>query len=372
MIEMYTSGRAELYVGGAIYGGWKRVTVSRSIEQIAGGFELEVTERWPGQSVSRPIRPGEKCRLALDGETVITGYVDDSEPEFSSQTHSLAVRGRDATGYLVDCSAIYKTGQFVNATLDRIARDLCAPFGIKVKVETDIGAALPSFNIEESETVFECIERAARMKAVLLVSDGEGNLVITRAGSRRGATALVEGENILAGRGQFSWKDRYSVYTVKGQERGSDEFYAEHAASPSATVRDDAITNYRPLIVLPGSHGAGATLRDRAEWERNVRMGRGNRGSITVQGWRDGSGALWQPNTLVTVTSPMLWLNAAEMLIVGCAYTLDENGTRTVLSIARREAFDLVAGIGRSKLSRKLNDKEQREKKKKGDDWSAI
>lgn len=368
----FRSGIAELYVGGTIYGGWRRISVQRSIEQIANGFELSVTERWPGQSVSRPIKPGEKCQLKLDGQTVITGYVDDSEPEFSSQAHSLAVRGRDATGYLVDCSAIYKTGQWANATLDRIARDLCAPFGIKVKVETDVGAALPSFNVEEGETVFDCIERAARSKAVLLVSDGEGNLVITRAGTQRCNTTLAEGENILAGRGQFSWKDRYSVYTVKGQERGSDEFYGEHAASPSATVRDDAITNHRPLIVLSGSHGAGATLRDRAEWERNVRMGRGNRGSITVQGWRDGSGALWQPNTLVTVTSPMLWLNAAEMLIVGCTYTLDDSGTMTTLSIARREAFDLVAGIGRSKLSRKLNDKEQREKKKKGGNWNAI
>lgn len=372
MPEANMSGRAELHVNGTIYGGWRRTSAQRSIEQIANGFELSVTERWPGQSVSRPIKPGDKCQLKLDGEAVITGHVDDSEPEYDQQSHSLSVKGRDATGDLVDCSAIYKTGQWANATLDRIARDLCAPFGIKVKVETDVGAAFSSYNIQEGESVFECIERAARLKAVLLVSDGEGNLVITRAGTRRSATALTEGDNILKARGQFGWKDRYSIITVKGQERGTDDFFGEHAAGPSASVKDETISRYRPLIVLAEAHGAGATLRDRAEWERNVRMGRGNRGSITVQGWRDGSGALWQPNTLITVTSPMLWLNAAEMLIVGCTYTLDDSGTMTTLSIARREAFDLIAGIGRSKLARKLNDKEQREKKKKGDDWSAL
>ena len=366
------SGRAELYVGTEIYGGWQRVSVTRSIEQIANGFELGVTERWPGQSVSRPIRPGEKCSLKLDDDTVITGYVDDAEPSFGKQAHSLTVKGRDATGDLVDCSAIHKAGQWTNAPLDRIARDLCAPFGIKVKVETDVGKPFSSYNIQEGETAFECIERAARLKAVLLISDGEGNLVITRAGKTRAETALVEGENILDGRGQFSWKERYSIITVKGQERATDDFFGEHAAGPSASARDDAITRYRPLIVLAEAHGAGATLRDRATWERNVRMGRGNRGTISVQGWRDGAGKLWQPNTLVTVTSPMLWLDQAEMLIVGCTYTLDDNGTRTTLAIARREAFDLVAGIGASKLSRKLNDKEEREKKKKGDDWSML
>lgn len=370
---MTQTSKAELYVGTSIYGGWQRVSVTRSIEQIANGFELEVTERWPGQSASRPIRPGERCTLQIGSQTVITGYVDDTAPAYDKQAHSLSVRGRDATGYLVDCSAIHKTGQWANATLDRIAADLCAPFGIKVKVETDVGKPFSSYNIEESETAFECIERAARQKAVLLISDGDGNLVITRAGNKRAPTALVEGENILHASGNFSWKDRYSVITVKGQERADDFFYGDHAAGPSASIRDEAITNHRPLIVLAEAHGAGATLRDRATWERNVRMGRGNRATITVQGWQDGEGKLWQPNTLVSVTSPMLYLKNAEMLIVGCLHTLDSGGSRTALSIVQPEAFDLIGGVGTSKLFKKLNAKEERERKQKPDDnWGAL
>jgi prophage tail gpP-like protein len=146
----------------------------------------------------------------------------------------------------------------------------------------------------------------------------------------------------------------------------------EHVA-PSATVTDDSVTRYRPRIVLADDHGTRARFRDRAEWEKNVRMGRGLRGSITVQGWTDDAGKLWQPNTLVSVTSPLLYLKEAEMLIVGCMYTLDDGGSRTALSIARREAFDLVAGIGKSKLFKKINTKEEKEKKKKkADDWSAM
>lgn len=365
--------KAELYVGTEIYGGWQRVSVTRSIEQVANSFDLEVTERWPGQSVSRPIRPGEECMLMLDDETVITGYVDDAEPTYDRQSHGISVRGRDATGDLVDCSAVHKTGQWANARLDRIAKDVCAPFKIGVKVETDVGDPFPSFKIEPGETAFECIERAARLKAVLLIADGAGSLVITRAGKTKGETALIEGRNILSARGQFSWKDRFSTYTVKGHDRiALDGDAVDGHVAPSATVTDEAISRYRPRIILADDHGNKTRFRDRAEWEKNVRMGRGLRGSITVQGWRDAQGKLWQPNTLVNVTSPLLYLNEAEMLIVGCLYTLDDTGTRTALSIARREAFDLVSGIGRSKLFKKINTKEEKEKKKKADnDWSA-
>lgn len=369
---MNTTGVAELKVGRTIFGGWTALSVTRSIEQIAGSFELEVTERWAGQASARPIRPGEPCQVLLDGDVVIDGYVDDVLPEYDSENHAVRVTGRDKTGDLVDCSAVYKTGQWHNVKLDVLARDLIAPFGIGLKIETDIGAAFASHSIEESETVFECLERAARMRAVLLVSDASGNLVITRAGSEVIGVQLVEGQNIKGASGHFSWKDRFSTYTVKGQAKGDDFFSGEHAAQPKGMATDDTINRYRPRVVLAEEHGHGVTLKDRAEWEKAVRMGRGNRGTITVQGWRRQDGVIWQPNTLVPVISPMLSLDA-PMLIVGCTWKLaDRTGTTTQLTIARREAFELVSGIGSSRLSKKLNEKAQKEKKKKGDDWSGV
>jgi len=363
-------GIAELKVGGSYFGGWTALSVGRSIEQVAGTFSLDVTDRWAGQAAARPIMPGAACELFLDGERVIYGYTDDAEPEFDSLNHALHVAGRDRTGDLVDCSAIHKSGQWRGARLDTIARDLLAPFGIGLVVETDVGEAFPSFNVQEGETVFECLERGARMRAVLLVSDTSGNLVITRAGAALIPVTLEEGVNILAGRGTFSWKDRYSRIVVKGQAHATDDFYSTQAAGPSSAVTDAAIDRYRPLVVLAEEHGSGNTLANRATWERNVRAGRGNRGAITVQGWRRPDGLLWQPNTLVSVKSPSLYLDA-PMLIVGCTWRLDEQGTRTDLTIARREAFELQTGIGVSRLRAKLNDKEQSEKKKKGDDWGA-
>ena len=367
------SGIAELRVAGVYYGGWKSLRVTRSIEQLAGTFELEITERWPGALQRRPIRPGEPCQLLLDRVPVITGYVDTLMVDVDATRHTLRVSGRDKTGDLVDCSAAYKTGQWHKVKIDQLARDLLKPYDIKLVIDAgvDIGSALDSFSIQEGESVFECLERAARLKALLLTSNPEGDLVITRAGTRRLDFGLVEGDNIKAARGEFSWKERFSSYTVKGQGRLGAEGDSMHSAA-TAKIADELITRPRPLIVLAEAHSKNAALRDRAEWERNVRRGRSARGSITVQGWVDPAGVIWQPNTLVPVTSPMLWLDAAKMLIVGCTYTLDDQGgTLTELAISQPEAFQLLEGVTQSRLFGKLKTKEQRDRKEKVEDWSG-
>lgn len=365
-------GIAELKIEGVYYAGWKTVRVSRSIEQLAGTFELEVTERWPGNLTLSPIRPGEYCQLFLDGQVVITGYVDMVVHDFDSSRHTIRVTGRDKTADLVDCSAVYKTGQWSNVKIDQLARDLLKPYDIEIVVDADVGKAFTSYNIQEGETVFECLDRAARMRALLLTSNPEGDLVITRAGSRRLDYGLVEGDNIKAGRGEFSWKDRFSVYTAKGHGRLGGDGEQQHAAS-TASVTDEIISRHRPLIVLAESHGGNSSLADRVEWERNVRRGRSARGSVTVQGWVDPDGDVWSPNTLIPVTSPLMWLDEASMLIVGCTWTLDgNNGTLTEIAISKPEAFQLLEGVTQSRLFGKLKTKEQREKREKADDWSGL
>lgn len=365
------SGKAELMIAGYRYGGWKLVRVARSIEQMAGSFELEISERWPGQREANPIKPGAACQLLLDGEVVSTGWVDEVMPDIDASRHRVGVQGRDKTADLVDCSAIYKSGQWHNVKLDRLASDLIKPFGIDLVVEADVGSAFSSFSIQEGETVFECLERAARLKAVLLTSNVNGDLVITRAGKTQLDHPLVEGKNIKAARGQFSHRERFSNYTVKGQGRlGADGDQAH--AGPAGRSTDPNIKRYRPLIVLADGHSHNASLRDRAEWERNVRQGRSARGSITVQGWRHPGGKVWQPNTLVTVTSPTLWLKNATLLVVGATYSLDERGTLTELAVANPNAFALLEGVGASKLFGKLKTREQRERREKVEDWGVL
>ncbi len=225
-----------LKVDGTIYGGWKQITVRRSLEQLAASFELVVSERWAGQDTVRPIRPGAACTLLVNNSPVIVGYVDDVNIEYGDKQHQVAVSGYDKTGDLVGCSA--PSTQFSGRTLAQVATDLCKPFGIGVKVNTDIGGQFSRLKNNEGDSVFETLESAARIRAVLLLSDGLGNLVLSRAGTQRISEALELGKNIYRASGKNSHRDRFSRYEVKGQMAGSDEWYAEDAAHPLGTSVD--------------------------------------------------------------------------------------------------------------------------------------
>ncbi len=338
----------KLSVAASDYGGWKSVRVSRSIEQIAGTFEVGVSEIWPRQDPARDlikIKPGDPCALEMDGETVITGFIDEVRVGHDAKRHEVTIAGRDATGDLVDCSAIHKSGRWTNQMMQSIAADLCRPFGIEVSVETDTGKRLPFWSITQGETVFACLERLARDRGVLLLSDGLGGLIIARAGTER-AAPLVLGKNILSAEAQLSFRDRYSLYIAMAQGTGLDDGSLPAAwISPKQTVADETMaeSRSRPLVVIhDGYVTGGATLKQRAQWEANVRAGRSVDVRVKVQGWTQGpAGGLWQPNEISHVVDPDLRLES-DMLIKGVDFTLDENGSITELALTDPLAFTLI------------------------------
>lgn len=329
-----------LSVDGVLYGGWKSIRVSRSIEQVAGSFQLAVSELWPGQDFERRIKDGDACELLVDGQALVTGYVDEVAIAHDDKQHAVSIAGRDRTADIVDCSAIKGAGQWSGRKLEQIAADLCKPFGITVRAEVDTGKAFGNFALQEGETVFEAIERMARMRALLLTTDGRGSLVITRPGTQRVATPLVLGGNILGASGSISQRDRYSSYVLKGQAAGDDYFNGTDAAQSKATATDPAVKRYRPLLVVSEGQADGLSLRDRAKWEASVRAARATQITVTVQGWSHADG-LWSPNRVVHVNDKWMRLDD-DLLISGVALMLDEDGTRAELSLTRPDAFKLI------------------------------
>jgi len=335
-----TADLVSLEIAGRAFGGWTRVVIRRSIENFAGGFELEVSERWPGQPDRQLVRTGAACRVRIGQDTVITGYVDAVRSSYTDQSHRIYIAGRDAAGDIVDCSAVHEPGEWRGRRLEEIANDLCTPFKVPVRAETDTGKPFAYFRLNDGETVGAAIERMCRHRGVLRMSDGLGGIKIVRAGATRAPAALVLGKNVKSAEGAFDDTERFSDYIVKGQRPGVDLVSADAVVAPSGRAKDTKVGRYRPLIVLAEDAGDEASFATRARWEANLRFGRSRRATYTVQGWR-AAGRLWQPNALVHVRDAYLAIDD-EMLIAEVEFTLDSRGTEARIAVTRREAFDLI------------------------------
>lgn len=325
------------------FSGWSVVRVRRGIEQLAGTFDLQVVDKWALDGSARQIQDGMACQVLIGGQPVITGWVDDVSAVYDGTSHSLQVRGRDKTGDLVDCSAIHATQEWVGRTLTQVAEDLCAPFGIAVQARADVGGPFLYTHAEQGESVHDLIDRAARLRGVLAISDAAtGDLVLTRAGDSRAVTPLALGDNILAGRSHRSQRDRFSLYRVVGQQRESDTLSPQAAATPSAQVGDPGVERYRPLVVPADSAADISECQTRARWERSNRAAQGQRAAVTVVGWLD-DGAPWTPNTLVRVTDRWLGLDG-DYLIAAVEYSIDDDaGAITRLTVVPPAAYDVLA-----------------------------
>jgi prophage tail gpP-like protein len=327
--------QVQLTVNSTHWLGWKKINITRSIDRVANSFSLSLTDAWSADQQRRAINEGDNCRVAIDGATVITGFIDDANPSYDAKTHSIDVIGRDATGDLVDCSA--PSFQWQGRSLLSGVELLCEPFGINVT--TDLNEAktpFKSLKSDEAETVFEVIENAARIRAALLMANGNGGLLITRPGTRRFSGRLELGVNIKSAREARSRRDRFSSYTVKGQT--ADAW--TDTASVSAKATDKAVSRYRPKIILANDAVDLAACQRLANWHRNIAAAKSHAVTYEIQGWYL-DGKLLEPNYLVRVKDTYLNINR-DMLIVTVRYLLDEQGLRAELDLALPEAYQLT------------------------------
>ncbi|EBG0124369.1 phage tail protein [Salmonella enterica subsp. enterica] len=340
--------RVELFIGGGIFSGWVSVSVRRSLEHLAGSFELELM--MPGQSLPDSITPGLPLKLQINGVTVITGYLDTVKHKITATSYKISITGRDKTGDLVDCSAVFKGSQWHNRTLEQIAGDLCKPFGIRVIWQvSDATAAKPfaTFTLQLSETVSDALTRAARQRGVLATSNADGDLVFTQAGNQQTDT-LELGKNLLDADFTDDWRNRYSEYLVKGHGGGGghrgEAKAAALLAAPKGQTADKAVTRYRPKVILADHKITADGARQRAIREERRAIARSERFVATAKDWFRENGALWDVNMLTRVVAPRVNVDMRDLLICQVEFTLNaKEGEVTRLTLAPRDGFIVPA-----------------------------
>ncbi|MGI8839770.1 MAG: phage baseplate assembly protein [Caulobacteraceae bacterium] len=343
-----------LLIGGQTYGGWTSIEVTRSLDAMAGTFEIASTDRWPGQPEQWPVKTGDPVRVTVDGELLLTGWVDEVEPKEEAEDHSIQIKGRGRTGDLVDCSAMNKPGRWSGRKIEQIVSDLCAPFSIAVTVEGDTGAPFKAFAIQQGEAVKEAIDRLVQQRGLLPIETASGDLMLAAPGTMRAAGQLVlggQGANLVAGEGKHNAAERFSLYVVKGQRQGDNHDHGKAVSQVSATAADPQVTRYRPLMIMAEEQADGGSAADRARFAATIRAARAQTGKLTRTGARDAAGALWAPNRLITVAAANLGLQG-DLLIAEVKFKVDGSGAASEIHVTRPEAYSLgeVKGVGLSRL----------------------
>lgn len=329
----------ELVVNGARYSGWKSLRVTRSVESLAGSFAFDVSDRWDGSTAPWPIAEGDKARVEIDGDILIDGYIGKRSISAKADARTLTYSGGDRTIELVECSAIPPKWTYCNTDLEAFATTLAKPFGISVSVQPGVTLTKQAkLVVHPGDKVYEALRRAAVAESVLLVSDGVGGMLITRAGTAR-ATPLIEGENIKEASVEYDASERFYRYVLATQVAGTDDASGD-ATRIQAEATDEAVSRTERVLMIRPEKGYGtADARRRVDWEARTRAAKAETVTSVVQGWRQPDGTLWPLNATTHVKAPTLIGVDGDLLISQVEHSIGEGGRITQLRLVRPDAF---------------------------------
>jgi prophage tail gpP-like protein len=280
---------------------WSSVQIGRSVDGLADTIDVQYNlhEQTPAGDVNPLTFDGdEPVVVELDGELLLTGYIDHAESDFAADGTIVQFSGYSRTADLVACPVLPKSIRFTEKSIGHIVGKLCEPFSIEVEVDesasADASTVLATFKAEFGETIHEAICRAVAYRGLLVTPTPAGNVRLARAGSRKATTVLRLGENIKRARVVRDARDRFSHYFVVSDDAGQ-----LGKEGKIAEVRDPGVGRYRPTIVH--AEQDARTRADRiaqGEWERNRRVGDSLRISVEFAQWRSAIG-VWAANELV-------------------------------------------------------------------------
>lgn len=345
-----------LEIDGINYEGFNEINFSRSIESISGQFNFKTVS---SETLPFPIKRGASCKIKVNNITVLDGYVEIINVDYTGSSHNISVSGRDKTSDVID-SQLDGNLEFVPPiSFIQIIRNTLNNIGANsIGVVNEAGQLqdFESFDLVSpsvGQTAFDFLETYARKRQVLLSTDGKGNIVITRASSQKLPINLINEENginnnILSANIKFDDTQRFNTYKVISQGNISAINVVGDVQNAEVTTRvgsviDNSIRPSRALNFIAENASSPGQSTQRATWEANIRRVRSFSYSVKVQGSTYDNTNPWVVNRLVQVVDNFGDINA-ELLIKSFSTNVSvQSGTFTNLELVFKDAYTLQA-----------------------------
>jgi prophage tail gpP-like protein len=353
------SDAVNIIVNGKEYTDFIDVSINKSIETLAGTFSFTTTST---SNINFPLKLNSECQIIVQGEQVINGYIEDLTIDYDSASHNIKVMGRDRTADLVDSTVGGSdTSQFTpptnGITLKQFTENILVKFN-RSSIEVIDNQGTKPFkdvmSIDYGAKVFDFLEKYAKKRQVLLTTNGDGNIVFTRAPLNKFVTPLLlsrdEPSTILKARIKYNNTKRFNKYICTTQDNPSS--LADAISLPSVIAGsdeeggqaiDDQIRNSRIYHFEAEFSSDQNPLKERAIWEANFRKSQSEQRTYTVQGHiAKEDEQIWKPGYTVLVVDEYADLNS-YLLVSSVNYRFSlEGGSTTILKLLPEIAFSLL------------------------------
>jgi len=365
----------EVTINGTLFEGWTGAEVTLDLKEFAAKFMLYCRDDEASSdalvhahgSKNKRLKRGAAVSIKVDGVIVLNGWLEKRSSNIESQFADITVEGRCKLGDLVDTTALVDDtpAEMHNVKLEDAVKRIVKPYGLGVRSEVDTGDPFARYSIDLDESPFTAIEKGARQRQARVLSDGVGDVVITRTGEEKAAGSIFLPGNVLKASIDESDQGRYSKTVVRGtseragkkrgqakldttaepllpEDRSASDGSATNAerAGTAATgiAEDDEINRYRPKVYLARTKADHDAAKAEAEWRRNTARGASEEITYFMKG-HSVEGELWRPNTIVAVSDAFNDVNR-DMLIAKVAFIQNgDDGAITSLGVTSPDAF---------------------------------
>lgn len=379
----------EIQINGQAFTGFTDMSVSRSFMNAAGQFTFTAIPTGTDINTPKvfPVQVGNSCVITAEGQTFLTGYVEDFQVDQDASSYVINISGRDRTMDLIDSTidSATLTQSSGNTTLKQICETVIAKMEIQdlgvvdnvtgtLDVEFDPSqqtfTANPAsliFSVGElvsslpGQGGFDFLQQYAHYKQTILSTDGKGNLTINRTGTVQVSTPLLmviggTNNNIVKVSTKASIKNQFNFYKVYSQkslmyfELQGTKFAKDSADLQNSVVNqigestNTTIRKGRKYIFISETPLIGNLNADSyANWLNTYRQTQGFACQITVYEHTFDGTNIWQPNTLVQVNIDTPPTKIDSVLLIDAVTFIDNlrEGRQTVLTLVWQNAYSL-------------------------------
>lgn len=372
-------------IGGEVFNTFKSIKINTDINIFGADFDIIINV-----PIEKPIIiQGNEIKIKIDGEAVLTGFIEKQQISYSSDNASISIRGRDKLCDFSDSrvsNKIFKTPIGFIEILEKLLINTGFAIvssnkiiGIKNKLsETEISIINDAGDIQDfltnesigfskDESAYDLIKRLANKRKLVIGVNKDGNFIIRQIGKEKASTILINDtfankpnlkNNIINADIEIDDSQRYYEYkilssgtntaptqtgTINGEAKLPDPL-KDNTVQYSGVFYDNSIRKTRKF--LDNVTGMNNSLcKERAEWECNIRLAKSFQYKCSVYGWRQSlnpiisQNPLWKINELVRVVDSRAGIDD-DMLIKSINYTQDiSSGTRTEMVLVNKLAY---------------------------------